>query len=58
MSAGEVVQKLGLAGNGVGGRVGIRDVKLLTGIELFLTVWYITIVELTHPQMQKSPYES
>ena len=51
MSVGEVVQKLGLAGNGVGGRVGIRDVKLLIGIELFLTVWDITIVELT-PQVQ------
>ena len=49
MSAGEVVQKLGLAGNGVGGRVGIRDVKLLTGIEFLWTVSDITIVELNPP---------
>ena len=49
MSAGEVVEKLGLAGNGAGGRVGIRDVNLLEGIDFLWTVTDIIMVELNPP---------
>ena len=52
MSIGEVVERLGLAGNGIGGRVGIRDTKVLMGTGLCFTVCDITIVELNPPEVK------
>ena len=52
MSIGEVVGRLGLGGNWIGGRVGIRDTKVLMGIGLCFTVCDITIVELNPPEVK------
>ena len=54
MSIGEVVESLGLVGNGIGGRVGVRDPKVLLGFGLCFTVSDITIVELNPPGAKKS----
>ena len=54
MSIGEVVERLGLVGNGIGGRVGVRDPSVLLGTGLCFTVSDITIAELNPPAVKLS----
>ena len=50
MNVSEIVQTLGLKGDGVGGLVGLRSAKALYGTGVAFTTTEVRIVELNPPE--------